>query len=167
MLYEVITRRYGGTGLGLVITQKLVQQMGGSIEVHSQLHHGSEFIVTLRLPVAALPLEQSEPLPNPTGQTVLLYEPARWAREACEALLDTWSLPVTEIHDQAGLLAQAGHQFAIQLIGLPPRATLEQIRQRLTSLPAGGRRILMLNSNDPQLIEQVLALGVDHCLSIV
>ncbi len=160
-----ISRRYGGTGLGLVITQKLVLQMGGSIEVHSRLHQGSEFIVTLRLPVAALPLARSEPLPLPVDQQVLLHEPTRWARQACLALLDTWSLPVTEANDQASLLALSGQHFAIQLIGLPPRVSLEQVRQRLASLPAGGRRILMLNSYDPQLLEQMQALGVEHCLS--
>ncbi|WP_348254163.1 ATP-binding protein, partial [Salmonella enterica] len=38
-----IPRRHGGTGLGLVITQKLVIEMGGDISFHRQPNRGSTF----------------------------------------------------------------------------------------------------------------------------
>lgn len=38
-----ISRRHGGTGLGTVITQKLVNEMGGDISFHSQPNRGSTF----------------------------------------------------------------------------------------------------------------------------
>ncbi len=41
------TRRYGGTGLGLTISQRFCQMMGGSITVESQLDRGSTFTVIL------------------------------------------------------------------------------------------------------------------------
>ena len=41
------TRRYGGTGLGLTISQQFCQMMGGNIEVNSELNKGSTFIVYL------------------------------------------------------------------------------------------------------------------------
>ncbi len=53
-----ITRKFGGTGLGLVISQKLIQAMGAQIEVSSQLHHGSTFFFTL--PLKACKNEQLE-----------------------------------------------------------------------------------------------------------
>jgi signal transduction histidine kinase len=38
-----------GTGLGLAVSLRFAQAMGGNIDVESRLHHGSKFTVTLRL----------------------------------------------------------------------------------------------------------------------
>lgn len=44
-----ITRRYGGSGLGLVISNKLAEQMHGRISLKSELHKGSTFTVIVKL----------------------------------------------------------------------------------------------------------------------
>ena len=49
------TRKYGGAGLGLAITQKLVDAMGGTIQVASQKGHGTTFRIRMSLDPVALP----------------------------------------------------------------------------------------------------------------
>jgi len=48
---ESVTRKYGGTGLGLTIVKNYIEMMGGKIDVESEINKGSKFFFTLELPI--------------------------------------------------------------------------------------------------------------------
>jgi DNA-binding response OmpR family regulator len=66
------TRKYGGTGLGLVITRRLCEMMGGEISVSSELGQGTRFTVRLPArPVALAPGSRSKsPERRPAERTM-------------------------------------------------------------------------------------------------
>jgi CheY-like chemotaxis protein/nitrogen-specific signal transduction histidine kinase len=66
------TRKYGGVGLGLAISRQMIELLGGEIGVVSECGVGSEFWFTLPYRAADPANDRSKPLPEISGQRILV-----------------------------------------------------------------------------------------------
>jgi two-component system sensor histidine kinase/response regulator len=140
-----ISRTYGGTGLGLVITRRLAELMGGEAGVSSVPGAGSTFWFTVflkKMPPAEQPLKahvtsDAESLlrDNYQGCRILLVddepinlEVARTVLEACGMLVDT-AEDGEQACQQAGATLYAAILMDIQMPRLDGLAATERIRQ--------------------------------------
>lgn len=70
-----VTRRYGGTGLGLPISRQLVELMGGELDCESEIGRGTQFWFEVHLPKATVPVEYvhaGEEVPMVSGASRVL-----------------------------------------------------------------------------------------------
>jgi CheY-like chemotaxis protein/HPt (histidine-containing phosphotransfer) domain-containing protein len=115
-------RRFGGTGLGLVICKRMAELMGGGIEVRSEFGSGSEFIATLPFAVAdALP-ERPSAIVAPTkqagilqGLSVLIAEDHVLNQQVVSELLRDFGIEVTLVGNGAEA-ARRANPLAFDLV---------------------------------------------------
>lgn len=172
--------RRGGTGLGLSISSRLVQMMGGSLEVRSEEGKGSEFFFTLSFdyaPEAARPAAaESHPALHVDfrGRRILLAEDNETNREIAQTILEMNGFTVSCAGDGREALerfcsGEPGEFDAILMdIRMPVMDGLEATRRIRTSGRPDARTIpiiaLSANAFDEDS-KKSIASGMDGHLS--
>jgi PAS domain S-box-containing protein len=137
------TRKYGGTGLGLTISTRLVEMMGGRMWVESQVGRGSEFHFTARLGTSEKVIEVGTIAPPEVlrGVKVLVADDNRTNRRILEAMLKRWEMNSTSVEGGEKALTalssalEAGEPYALILTdmhmpNMDGFTLIERIRQR-------------------------------------
>ncbi|MFO0754266.1 MAG: response regulator [Thermodesulfovibrionales bacterium] len=165
-----ITRRYGGTGLGLTVSQRLIGMMGGSIGIRSVPGRGSTFSFTVPFGI------QKENVKNLSArrvdlkrQRVLVVDDNAASRKTASEILTRWNASVAEAEDarkgieEVRRAREAGAPFPLLLVDsrMPGMDGFEMIERLKRDGEKAGTVIVMLFSDRrSEEVEKARALGI-------
>jgi PAS domain S-box-containing protein len=152
------TRRYGGTGLGLTISSRLVGMMGGRIWVESELGRGSQFHFTARLGIADPAGIEAGVIAPPEvfrSTKVLVVDDNDTNRRILEGMLGRWEMKSSLAQDGKEALAklseaeEAGKPFTLILMDMhmPEMDGFELIERIRQKFQSSTTTIMMLTSS--------------------
>ena len=169
-----VSRKYGGTGLGLTICQRLLNLMQSQLQVESQHGQGSSFSFTICLPQAVIPVapaSQTTAVPDnahANGQKILLVEDNYFNQALAQIILQKLGYQVLTATDGANALSMLKqHKVALVLMdiempGINGYDTTCQIRQLpgLQQLPV----IAMTAHHSEDTRQRCLTAGMNDLL---
>ncbi|RIX42022.1 MAG: response regulator [Rhodocyclales bacterium GT-UBC] len=164
---STVSRRFGGSGLGLTICRKLVALMGGRIWMDSVVGQGSEFHFSLPLQLPDNPAPVAR-MPQLQGGRVLVADKLEMVRRVLASEVNAWGGQVREVASGQALL-EALDEAPCTLLLMGGDLGDDSGFDVVARLPEreGRPKVLMLISSAElrSQAEQCRALGVEGYLS--
>ena len=149
-----------GTGLGMAITKNIVDMMGGTIKVESELRKGTEFIVSLRFRTAENPVRHV-PAPELSGLRALVADDDLHTCTSVAKMLTQigmradWTMYGSEAVHRAQFAIEQGDEYYAYIIDwlMPDMNGVECVR-RIRSVVGDSKPIIILTAYDWSSIEE-------------
>ncbi len=166
-----ITRRYGGTGLGLTIVKEFAELMGGSVGVESIPDKGSLFWFEISVPKVAKPATKN-PHRTLQGLSVLVVDDVSANREIFSEYLSSWgakpktvSSGLEALEEMVKAYNNGTYYDLILLDWFMPKMDGLTLAKQINTDPRFNRTPLVLLSSYAIAQEKLERAGIEHTLT--
>ena len=163
-----ISRRFGGTGLGLIITQRLVSSLKGDISFSSKEGFGSKFWFTMPLELCQFKLGDSIPTKSLNNKSALIYEPRALSSSMLAKKMQLWNIHyrMATSLDDLKIKLTSSLSFDFLIVSCHDLCHESEVHQILTAARPKVERIFLIHDcmQNEQNIEK-LRIHVDGIIS--
>ncbi|GGX69880.1 response regulator [Saccharospirillum salsuginis] len=163
-------REFGGTGLGLVISKRLVEQMGGDIGLESVKNEGSTFWFNVKAEIAPA-IQQPPKRTDLQGHTMAVVEPREMSRLALRHQAENWGIHCLEQQDLDELLSHLqdpeAERVDLALIDVAGFADDEQLYRKILKIERelNCPTLVLASTHEDDISYKLLEQGAQHYLS--
>jgi signal transduction histidine kinase/DNA-binding response OmpR family regulator len=166
------SKRFGGTGLGLSICKQLVELMGGTLGVRSEIGHGSTFWFTLTLEESqANQKREQQRRVFPPDKEVLIFDADPDSARILTDYIESWQLRlrhISQISELQAIIEGASDLTELDLILVSPHPEKSSVESLLTALQkrVDRPRVTMILDDDvPEIQSKYRQFGVANFLT--